>query len=133
MGKCNWQIPSFSAVIFLLGSLLHRYRFEDMTLAALPNDRMATIPELFEHTFFWRSDHSRFWFYNDDKGFHSLGSVLITDTGKKEGREESAHNWRAWGHRHVRGTKMREHIAICTERGFIASCIHVFGAAAIKD
>ena len=49
----------------------------------LPSHRMASVEELYNHTLFWRSDNSRFWFYNDDKGFHTFKAVMLTDTGRE--------------------------------------------------
>ena len=45
---------------------------------------MATVEELYNHTLFWRSDNSRFWYYNDDKGFHTFKAVTLSDTGTVE-------------------------------------------------
>ncbi len=59
-----------------------RYRLERLAATALPHRRMATVTELYNHTFFWRSDNARFWYYNDDRGFHSYPAVMLTDTGK---------------------------------------------------
>lgn len=62
------------------------FKVEHFELDKLPHHRMANLEELFNHTYFWRSDNSRFWYYTDDKRFHSLGSVLLTDTGKDTSR-----------------------------------------------
>lgn len=62
------------------------FRTETFELNRLPTNRMATLEELYNHTFFWRSDNSRFWYYSDDNGFNSMPAVLITDTGKTCGK-----------------------------------------------
>ena len=57
---------------------------EHLAAKDLPSHRMATVDELYNHTLFWRSDNSRFWFYNDDKGFHTFKAVTLSDTGRVE-------------------------------------------------
>ena len=63
-------------------TLIFRFRLEDFNLAHLPHQRLPNISELFEHSYFWRSDNSRFWYYVDEKGFSTMGAVLLTDTGR---------------------------------------------------
>ena len=36
-----------------------RFRLEDFELTTMPTDRLPTVEEMLNHTFFWRSDHSR--------------------------------------------------------------------------
>ena len=59
------------------------FRTETFELRQLPSgDKMASLQELYNHTFFWRSDNSRFWYYADDTdGFLSVPAILVTDTG----------------------------------------------------
>ena len=37
-----------------------KFRLQPFELTTLPVDRFPTIEEMLNHTFFWRSDHSRF-------------------------------------------------------------------------
>eukprot|EP00095_Tigriopus_kingsejongensis_P012423 maker-scaffold1038_size68074-snap-gene-0.19 protein:Tk12423 transcript:maker-scaffold1038_size68074-snap-gene-0.19-mRNA-1 annotation:"hypothetical protein DAPPUDRAFT_306809" len=61
------------------------YRLEHFNLKQMPDSRLASHEELYNHTFFWRSDNSRFWYYEDETSFHSLGGVLLTDTAFHRG------------------------------------------------
>ncbi|TRY63440.1 hypothetical protein TCAL_06871, partial [Tigriopus californicus] len=56
------------------------YDSKHFNLKQMPTEKLASHQDFFNHTFFWRSDHARFWYYEDDRSFRSLGGVLITDT-----------------------------------------------------
>ena len=60
------------------------FRIEHFRLPGLSGStgQMPSLETLFDHSSFWRSDNSRFWFNRDSSGYQSLASVLLTDTGK---------------------------------------------------
>ena len=41
------------------GGADRRFRLESFELTTMPTDRLPTTEEMLNHTFFWRSDHSR--------------------------------------------------------------------------
>ena len=50
-------------------------------LKSLPPYHEPSIESLQQHSYFWQSDNSRFWFYKEDEEFMSFPAVLLTDTG----------------------------------------------------
>ena len=64
---------------------------KDLELKGLPFDEFPSGEDLYKFSGFWRSDHSRFWYYREqtmpgflDPAFadnHFMPSVLLTDTG----------------------------------------------------
>lgn len=58
-------------------------RTVDFELKNLPYDHDPLPKELLDHSYFWLSDHSRFWYYKETvEGFVSMPALLLTDTGK---------------------------------------------------
>ena len=57
------------------------FDLQHFELEGLGHLQMPTVEQMFNHSYFWRSDNSRFWFYRDEKKFTSLGAVMLTDTG----------------------------------------------------
>jgi hypothetical protein len=52
-------------------------------LEKLSHKHDPTPDELLEHSYFWLSDHSRFWYYQEEEDdFVHLPAILFTDTGK---------------------------------------------------
>ena len=60
---------------------------QEFNLKKLPPYHEPSIEQLREHTDFWQSDNSRFWFYKEDNDYISFPAVLLTDTGKISHRQ----------------------------------------------
>jgi len=51
-------------------------------LHKLPYNGDPTADELLDHSYFWLSDHSRFWYYREEgQNILNFPALLITDTG----------------------------------------------------
>jgi hypothetical protein len=59
-------------------------RTVDFELQGLPYNRDPTSKELLDHSYFWLSDHSRFWYYRDTSDLNIfMPALLLTDTGTR--------------------------------------------------
>ena len=75
------------------GGSLFDFKLHNFILNDLPHDRFPTEDTLLHHSSFWRSDHSRFWYYRESGNgvdfkeryeqaqTSSLPAILISDTG----------------------------------------------------
>lgn len=57
-------------------------KIEPFVLKQFPAYHEASISVLQDHSYFWTSDHARFWHHKEGKQFFSFPSILITDTGR---------------------------------------------------
>ena len=57
------------------------FRVEDFRLERLRGTRRPSDEVLSEHSYFWLTDHSRFWFYAEEEKEYSFPAILLTDTG----------------------------------------------------
>ena len=76
------------------GNQFFDLKLRKFVLNSLPHDRFPTEETLIQHSSFWRSDHSRFWYYRESQNGVNLAerikeaetvsmpAILISDTGK---------------------------------------------------